>query len=160
MGVHDLNFGSPICDACRSERPGVAHECRQDAVCTGDGVRTVEDLRTHHRASQRRCRRSHAGLRRLVPRDGVLPAHLARVASRHRGLPCGQSSQAVSHGPEGVAGPLDFGRCVEFARLAYLPRAGPATHCPRQGLVFQGPDGCWTSMPVSMRWTPPRSIFV
>ena len=51
---------------------------------------------------------------------------LARVASRHRGLPDLQSGQAVPHGAEGAAGSLDAGRCAEPARLAHLPRTGAA----------------------------------
>ena len=63
-GVHDLNFGLPVCDAHGFKRPGVTHERGQDAVRAGHGVRAVEDLRANHRATQGRCRRSHAGLRR------------------------------------------------------------------------------------------------
>ena len=47
MGVHDLNFGLPVCDAHGFERPAVTHECRQDAVRAGDGVRAVEDGHMH-----------------------------------------------------------------------------------------------------------------
>lgn len=38
MGVHDLNFDQPICDACGFDRPGVTHERGQDAVRAGNGV--------------------------------------------------------------------------------------------------------------------------
>lgn len=34
MGVHDLNFVALICDARGFQRPGVAHERRQDVVST------------------------------------------------------------------------------------------------------------------------------
>lgn len=54
MGVHDLNFGLPVCDAHGFERPGVMYERGQDAVRASDGVRAVEDLRSNRRAAQRR----------------------------------------------------------------------------------------------------------
>ena len=139
MGVHDLNFGLPICDARGFERPGVTHERGQDAVRTGDGVRAVEDLRSNRRAAQRRRGCAHAGLRRLVSRDGVRAAHLARVAARHRGLPGSQSRQALSHGAEGATGALDLVRRVEPTRLAHLPRAGSAADRPRQDAVCPRP---------------------
>jgi hypothetical protein len=44
QGVHDLNCVWLICDAFGIRRPGVPHECGQDAVCAGDGVCAVEDL--------------------------------------------------------------------------------------------------------------------
>ena len=135
MGVHDLNFGLPVCDAHGFKRPGVTHERGQDAVCAGHGVRAVEDLRANHRATQGRCRRSHARLRRPVPRHGLRPDHVARIAARHRGLPGGQPGQAVSYGAEGAAGALDAGRCLEPARLAHLPRTGSATDRACHGAV-------------------------
>ena len=146
MGVHDLNFGLPICDARGFERPGVTHERGQDAFRAGDGVRAVEDLRSNCRAAQGRRGRTHAGLCRLVSRDGLRPAHMARVPSRHRSLPGSQSGQAVPHGAEGATGPLDAGRCLEPARLAHLPRAGSAADCARQDVVrpraFVAGDRC------------------
>jgi len=135
MGVHDLNLRLLVCDARGFERPGVRHERGQGAVCAGNGVRSVEDLRTNHRATQGRCWRSHPGLRGLVSRHGLRAAHMARVASRHRGVPGGQPSQAVSHGTEGAASSLDAGRCIEPARLAHLPCTGSATDRARQGAV-------------------------
>jgi len=135
MGVHDLNFGLPVCDACGFDRPGVTHECWQDAVRTSHGVRAVEDLRTHHRSAPGRCGCAHVGLRRSLSHHGLCSAHVARVAARHRSVPGGQSSQAVSHGAEGAAGSLDAGRCLEPARLAHLSRAGSAADSPRQSAV-------------------------
>src|SRR6187399_666130 len=98
MGVHDLNLRLLVCDARGFERPGVRHERGQGAVCAGNGVRSVKDLRTNHRATQGRCWRSLPGLRGLVSRHGLRAAHMARVASRHRGVPGGQPSQAVHMG--------------------------------------------------------------
>ena len=138
MGVHDLNFGLAVCDARGFERPGVTHERGQDAVRAGDGVRAVEDLRSNRRTAQGRCGRAHAGLRRFVSRDGLRADHMARVAARHRGLPGGQSRQAVPHGTEGAAGALDFVRCVEPARLAHLPRAGSAADRAGQSTLCPG----------------------
>ena len=66
MGVHDLNFGLPVCDPLGFEQPGVMHERGQDAVRAGHGVRAVEDVRARRRATQGRCRCAHAGLRRPV----------------------------------------------------------------------------------------------
>jgi hypothetical protein len=58
---------------------------------------------------------------------------MARIVARHRGLPGCQSRQAVPHGLEECAGALDAVGCIEFARLAHLPRLGDAPHyaCPR-----------------------------
>ena len=78
--------------------PEVTHERGQDAVRTGDGVRALEDLRTHRRTAQGRCGRAHSELCRPVPRHGLRATDLARIAARHRGLPGRQSSQAVPHG--------------------------------------------------------------
>jgi len=135
MGVHDLNSERPICEAHGFDRPGVTHERGQDAVCAGDGVRALEDLRSHHRAAQRRCGRAHAGLRRLVSRHDLRAAHVARVAARHRGLPGRQSCQAFSHGDEGAASAFDAGRCAQPSRLAHLPCTGPAADRSCQGAV-------------------------
>ena len=156
MGVHDLNVDFPVCDARGFERPGVMHERWQDAFRASNGVRAVEDLRSNRRSAQGRCGRAHAELRRLVSRDGLRATHVARVAARYRGVLGCQPGQALSHGVEGAAGPLHAVRCVEPARLAHLPRAGSTTDRSRQGAVC--PRACWTSMPASMRWTPPPSI--
>jgi len=86
MGVHDLNFRLNICDASGFRRPGVTHECGQDAVCASHGARVVEDLWTHHRTPRWRCGCTHLGLRRFVSRDGLLAIDMARVLARHRGL--------------------------------------------------------------------------
>src|SRR5665213_579835 len=84
-GVHDLNCTTLICDAFGIRRPGVWHERRQNAVCAGDGVCTVEDLWTHRGTAQGRCRSAHTELCRLVPHRGLLSTHLARVVARYRG---------------------------------------------------------------------------
>jgi len=141
MGVHDLNCELRICDAFGFNRPGVPHECWQDIVCTSHGVRAMEDVRTHHRASQRRRRCAHLGLRRLVSRDGLRAIDVARVFARHRGVPERQSGQAVSHGHEGPASPLDAVGCPEPSGLAHLPRTGDAAHSTRQGTLCQRTAG-------------------
>lgn len=46
MGAHDLNFKINICDPFGLGKPGVMHECGQDAVFTNDGVRTARNLWT------------------------------------------------------------------------------------------------------------------
>ena len=45
MGVHNLYFISHIHDAFGVQRSCVAHECTQDAVRAGNGIRTLADLR-------------------------------------------------------------------------------------------------------------------
>ena len=45
MGVHNLYFISHIHDAFGVQRSWVAHECTQDAVRAGNGIRTLADLR-------------------------------------------------------------------------------------------------------------------
>jgi hypothetical protein len=50
--------------------------------------------------------RAYAGLRRPVSSDGLYPVDVARILARYRGVPVGQSDQALSHGPEEHTGPL------------------------------------------------------
>ena len=66
MGVHDLNFDLPACEAPGFDRPGVMHERGQDASRAGNGVRAVEDLRAHRREAQGR---RNAGIRTLSCAD-------------------------------------------------------------------------------------------
>jgi hypothetical protein len=98
----------------------------QDAVCASHGICAVEDIQSHHRPPRRRCRSAYLGLHRFVSRYGVLAIDVARVFTRHRGLPDVQSIQTVPHGLERRTSPIDaFGR-TEPAGLAHLSRAGDA----------------------------------
>lgn len=119
----------------------MTHERRQDAVRAGNGVRAMEDVRTHRRAAQGRRRRAYSVLRRLVPSHGLRATHVARVAARHRGLPRCQSVQAVSHGPVGTARAFDAGRRAEHPRLAHLPRPGSTVDRARPHPVLAGALG-------------------
>lgn len=131
-----------ICDARRFERPGVTHEYRQDAFCASDGACPMEDVRTHHRTPQRRCRGAYLELCRCVSRDGLRAVDVARIPARHRGLSCLQSDQTVSHGFEERACTLDFGRRLESEGLAHLSRVGNAPDYARPRALHQRANEC------------------
>jgi hypothetical protein len=63
MGVQNLNGVVPICEF---ERTGGSHEGGQDAVCEDYGFCAVENLRTHHRATQGLCGCWRAGCADLL----------------------------------------------------------------------------------------------
>jgi hypothetical protein len=140
-GVHDLNFDFNICDAFGFIRPGVTHECGQDAIRTSHGVCALEDVWPNHRTTSGRLGCSHSRMRRPVSRHGVRTADLARVLARYRGVPDGQPRQAVSHGPEGDSSALHAVGRIEPSRLAHLPCAGDAPDPARQRPLRQRLSG-------------------
>ena len=155
--VHDLNIEAQICDAFGFDQPGVAHECGQDAVRAGDGVRAVEDLRPHHRATPGRRWRAHAGLRDLFRIMAF--AQLTWRESLRDIEACLSANQAkLFHlGIQSCARALDLGRCSQSSRLARLPCAGSATD-HALGRCMPKHRRCSISRPASMHWTPPLSI--
>ena len=70
------------------------------------------------------------------------------IAARHRGVPGGQSGQAVPHGvSKAPPARSTLADANERARLAHLSRSGAAADRARHALYAQRPLRCWNSMP-------------
>ena len=110
---------------------GSAHARRQNLVCSGHGVRAVDELCADRATSWRQCWCAHAVLCRAIPRNGLCATHLAREPARYRGQPVGQCQQAVCDGISFGGQTLYAGRRQRVAQLDDLvgPRGDSYPSC-------------------------------
>ena len=91
-------------------------------VRSGHGFAAASSVSLLREALRRRPQGQGLHLPGPVPRHGVCPVDLPRIAARHRGVSAGHAAQALPHGHpiDGVA--QHAGQCQRGARLAHLRR--------------------------------------
>lgn len=110
--------------------PRNARKRGQDPVRSDHGVRALDQLCAHRTALFGQLGCTHFVVCRAVSLDGLRATDLARMPTRHRGEPVGESNQAVrdKFSLDGQA--INAGRCQRVARLAHLGRFGGRADSP------------------------------
>src|SRR5208337_3078874 len=118
----DLKNIQQIWDGLRIDYPGGCNEYRQDAICSNNGISTMEHILSHSQSLQRRSSCSHISLLRTIARNGICTDDISGKSARYRSMSECSNAETLSHGDFWTCQQINSGRCKRNPGLADICR--------------------------------------